>query len=277
MMSQAALSKEDFNKFASLIRKLTGIQMGDSKYELLYARLSSRLRALGLQDFGQYYDLVSKEGAGEELSHMVDQVTTNKTEFFRESRHFEHLAKTALPEWSQTVRAGTGKEFRLWCAAAATGEEPWTLAMTCLEALGDRAVPKIVPTDISMKALNKAAEGLYAAERIVGIPAELLRKYFQKGVNANGPTYTAGPELKAVVKYARLNLMMERFPFEKPFDVIFCRNVMIYFDRATQEALVNRLADKLQPQGYLYTGLSESLLAINHGLKAIAPSVYQKP
>jgi chemotaxis protein methyltransferase CheR len=266
----------EFEKLARLVYEQSGIKLEPPKRDLLQARLRKRLKALGLNGFKDYLKFVARDPTGEELIQMMDCVTTNKTEFFREGRHFEHLAEQALPALLQ--RPDLREEpLRLWSAACSTGEEVYSLAMTALERVGGTRVVKVLGTDLSTQVLAKALEGRYDADKTRGVPEAWRVKYFIPE-EAEGRTLDrAGHLLKKVARFSRLNLNGEDYSFRAPFDVIFCRNVMIYFDAATQQKLVTRLTGCLKKGGYLYTGLSESLLRVKHGLVNIGPSIYQKP
>jgi chemotaxis protein methyltransferase CheR len=271
------LTPRDFERFSSLVHASCGINMGEMKYELLRARLAKRMRALGLQDFKAYYELVTRDESGRELAEMIDVVTTNKTEFFRESGHYAHLAKQLQAE-RVVGRGPAGEPLRFWSAACSSGEEPYTLAMVLHETLAGRAPFKILGTDISGRMIQKAMAGVYSAERVQGLPLGYREKYFEPQPCQGGMNYAVLPHLRAAVQFSRFNLLDPAgYGFSNKFDAIFCRNVMIYFDRPTQEALVERLSRQLAPGGLLYTGFSESLIGIRHGLKQAGPSAYVKP
>jgi chemotaxis protein methyltransferase CheR len=270
------MSEQEFRRLSGLVYASSGIHLTEQKRELLRARLRKRMRALNLGSYREYLKLVTSQGADGELRDLLSAVSTNKTEFFRESAHFEHLCRQALPQWRSR---GLGEPLRVWSAACSSGEEPYTLAMVLQDSMqgGDF---KILGTDISETVLEKALRATYDERRLEGIPMELRRRHLRPSSEA-GPRgeelWEPAPELRARVSLCRFNLVEGDFPFRNPMDVIFCRNVMIYFDRPTQEKLVERMSAVLRPGGWLYTGLSESLLAIRHGLKTLGPSVYQKP
>jgi chemotaxis protein methyltransferase CheR len=270
------MTPDEFRAFSSLIHEASGIHLGEVKYELLRARLGKRLRALGLDSYQDYLEVLERDPDGLETDRMVDVVTTNKTEFFREARHYEHLCERLLPAYQARLQAGKDPVLRMWSAACSSGEEPYSLAMVVQEALGSAGQIKILATDISSRMIRKGMEGLYPAERTATVPRSLLDRYFQPGPEPQ--SWRAAPRLRGLISFARFNLNdPDQFVFRNKFDAIFCRNVMIYFDRPTQEALVNRLAAHLAPGGYLYTGFSESLLGIKHGLKGEGASIYRKP
>lgn len=266
----------DFEKLAKLVFDQSGIMLEPQKLDLLQARLRKRLKALSLKTFKDYYGFVTADESGVEIVKMLDCVTTNKTEFFRESQHYGHLIKTALPE-IQTARGLDLEPIRIWSAACSTGEEVYSLAMTALETTGGKFPVKVLGTDISTKVLAKAMKGLYEAEKMEGVPAAWRTQYFLNEKNEGRLVYRVGPPLKQIVRFSRLNLNGAEYPFQSKFDIIFCRNVMIYFSQEIQQCLVDRLTDCLRSGGYLYTGHSESLLRVKHSLKPVAPSVYLKP
>ena len=251
---------------------VAGISLGPGKRSMVEGRLAKRLRQIGCS-LDAYVQRV--RGDAKELAAMLDLLTTNHTAWRREPGHFTDLEQRVLPA---LTRAGGGSgrpRLRIWCAAAATGEEPWTIALSVLRAIGDltRWDAAMLATDISTRALARARAGIYDEGRIATLsPAD--RELAVEQVEAGPPSlFSVRPRLRALVSFARLNLM-EAWPMRGPFDCIFCRNVMIYFDRPTQELLVNRMASLLAPGGTLYVGHSESLSAIKHPLRSIGPATY---
>jgi chemotaxis protein methyltransferase CheR len=277
--AEVDLSDGDFRRFAGLVYAASGIHLTDQKKELLRARLRKRLRALKLDSFKEYFGVVTAHGADGELKALLDAVSTNKTEFFREAKHFEHLRDTVVPEWLASGEAAKGP-LRIWSAASSSGEEIYTLAMVLNEALeGGKGDFKILGTDISTRMLDKAVAGVYESRHVAAIPDHLRQKYFEPvdGTGIRDTTlWSVNDALRAPTGFGRLNLNEGSLPFSRPLDIVFCRNVMIYFDRPTQEALIAKITSVLKPGGWLYTGLSESLLAIRHELKTVAPSIYRK-
>ena len=270
------MTSTEFNSFATLIHQKSGISLGELKFELLRARMGKRLRALKLQSFKDYQAVLNADTSGLELERLVDVVTTNKTEFFREAKHYEHLTAELLPAFLASAAAKKGQPLRIWSAACSSGEEPYSLAMVLHEALDGRAPFKILATDISSRVLHRAMEGRYNSERIAGVPGALRERYFDAEKLDGERQYRVKPLLREAVHFSRFNLNdPSQFVFENRFDAILCRNVMIYFDRPTQEAVVGRLSQHLAPGGYLYTGFSESLIGIRHPLKAAGASVYR--
>ena len=267
------LSSRTFERVRKLVYDAAGIDLRQGKETLVSARLNKKLRQLGYKTYEAYLDQVSADSTGESLTALIDVLTTNFTSFLREPAHFEFLEKQILP-----VIANRGR-IEVWCAAAATGEEPYSLAFTLLEALGPTAVNRcrILATDISTQALTKARAGIYPAERFDGVPKPWLSKYLLRGEGSSQGLYKIKPEVARMIEYRRLNLVESFTPDGGPFPLISCRNVMIYFDKPTQEKTVNRLSQFLEPGGYLYIGHSESLSGINQPLTFIKPAIYRKP
>lgn len=268
----------EFNQLSRLVYAQSGIHLEEHKLELLQARLRKRLRILSLGSFKEYYRHVVSDESGEELRHMLDHVSTHKTEFFRENKHFILLSQRLLPELVAETARRMDKTLRIWCAACSSGEEAYSLAMCALESAAGAGVKvKILATDLSNRVIQSGQEGLYGLEKVQPIPPALLQKYFISRKRDGEKFYEVGEGLRQAVHFRRFNLNGGDFSFRNTFDVIFCRNVTIYFDRETQEDLVKRLSGALRKEGYLFTGLSESLLAIRHKLISVASSVYRKP
>ena len=247
-----------------MIHELTGIKLGESKRSLVQARLGKRLRQLGC-DLDQY--AMALRSDQQELVRCIDQLTTNHTAWKREPSHFADLA--------QRILSRPRERLRIWCAAAATGEEPWTIALTVLKNLPEpgRCDAAILATDISTQALAQAHRGIYGESRISALDPEERRIALVPGPSPG--EWSVAPALRRMLTFARLNLMAS-WPMQGPFDAIFCRNVMIYFDQPTQQRLVNRLAELLAPGGTLYVGHSESLSAIRHPLRPLGPATYAR-
>jgi chemotaxis protein methyltransferase CheR len=266
MSASATLSSSDFNRLASLIEAKVGIHFSPAKRDLLSARLNKRMRALGMDDTKAYLRLAQE---ADEERRLLDQVTTNQTYFWREPEHFIHLG-----QWvRQHAEKPKPAPLRLWCAASSSGEEAWTIAMAAAEAAEGRCEIKVLGSDLSDRMLEKAVAGQYDASRIKLLPPAWKQRWFQKEA---GGHWAPGPELRSMVRFARLNLL-ELPAAPTGLDAIFCRNVMIYFDRPVQTEVVRELSGRLRPGGILYTGMAESLLAIPHSLLSRAPSVYQRP
>jgi chemotaxis protein methyltransferase CheR len=267
-IAEAELSAEQFAEISRTMYGVAGIQLRPGKELLVRSRLAKRLRALGIASYDAYLAHVAGDGSGRELSEMVDALTTNKTNFFREPAHFDYLRARVLP----TLPAGG--PVRIWSAGCSTGEEPYTLAMVLREALPDldRRDARVLATDISGRVLVQARAGRYGDAATAEVPPELLRRHFRRTVDG---AWEAGSGLRALVAFARLNLM-DVWPMRGPFQAIFCRNVMIYFDKPTQQRLVARFHDLLAPGGHLFVGHSESLSGIAHGFTYVQPAVYRR-
>ncbi|NLN40017.1 MAG: protein-glutamate O-methyltransferase CheR [Smithella sp.] len=268
------LKNSDFEKISRLVYEQCGIYLHEGKKELVKARLSKRLRAGGYKSFTEYYNHVTTQEGTDELISMIDSISTNLTFFFREEAHFArltHIIHTVLEKLGRG-----GGSFRIWSAGCSTGEEPYSLAMTFLEAVRNHPLRvEILATDISTKVLNTAQAGIYPDEKTKGVPPPVLRKYFQKGTGKSAGLVRVKNELKQTVTFRRFNLM-DQFRFHNEFDIIFCRNVMIYFDKKTQGALVNKFYDSLKSGGYFFVGHSESLTGLKHQFGYVEPSVYVK-
>jgi chemotaxis protein methyltransferase CheR len=267
-----SLTASEFEKIRQLAHQEFGLDLHSGKEALVSARLQKEIRELGFRSFQEYYSHVLEDRSGEALTAMIDALTTNHSGFFREPAHFEFLRHTILPELRKRDR------IAIWSAACSSGEEPYTIAFCLLEQLDavEFSKVRILATDISTKVLAYAERGAYPSERFQGIPAYEMRRYLLRGSDRWKDWYRVKPEVRAAVEFQRLNLM-EPVSHLGQFPVIFCRNVMIYFDRPTQEALVNRLAGCLEPGGYLLVGHAESLNGLEHPLRYVSPAIYRKP
>jgi chemotaxis protein methyltransferase CheR len=265
------LTAKEFGVIAAMAREEFGLQLGAGKEQLVAARLGKLMRKLGFTAFRDYYRHVQDDLTGDALVELIDVLTTNHTSFFREQAHFDFLVQRVFKEYG-----GRGP-MRIWSAACSTGEEPYTIALTAREHLGAQSpcLPHILATDISTRVLETARKGIYNADRFQGRLAPWMRKHLLRGEQRWQGWYRMHPEILEMVQFRRVNLI-EPLPDVGRFAVIFCRNVMIYFSRATQEELVNRLATCLEPGGYLFVGHSESLTGIQHGLQQIQPAIYRK-
>lgn len=261
----AQLSQQQFEKIKDRLYDFCGIRLSSDKQNLVKARLNKRLAAVRVGSFDEYLSYVERDST--EFSHMIDALTTNKTNFFRERQHFDFLRSVILPQ----LRA---RRLRIWSSACSSGEEPYSISMLLNEAIPDIASwdIKILATDISNRILRKAAVGEYGDEAMSGITQAQRQKYF---VRSGDQQNRVRDGIKKPVKFARLNLM-EEWPMRGPFDVIFCRNVMIYFDKPTQGVLVNRFYDLLEHGSHLFVGHSESLTSINHRFGYVQPAIYLK-
>lgn len=265
-----------FQKFGALIYEKTGIYLKPEKKELLNARLGKRLRACGIGSFKQYYEYVLHDKSGEELINLIDCVSTNFTSFFREQSHFEFLTSTALPSLMED-RKVSRKNLTFWSAACSSGEEPYTLAMVLENFFENHSGwhYKIMATDISTRVLAQARRGVYSYDRITKVPPLFLKKYFQKGVGKSEGYVKIKEMIRQKLSFDRFNLM-GHFPWQSELDVIFCRNVMIYFNRQTQQELVGKFYKALKPGGYLFIGHSESITSLNHNFEQRDATAYRK-
>lgn len=275
---ESQLADADYDFICRLVYEKSRISLGRDKKILVTSRLAKRLRQLKLDGYHQYCELLRSPAGGEELRNLIDRISTNHTHFFRETKHFDFLGEKLLPQWRADARS-RGAAFRVWSAASSTGEEPYTIAIHLAENLApaESRAWEIEATDISTRVLDIARKGVYDTDRLSGMSPELVRRHFQKGLGEWEGQFRVKSELRERVQFHHLNLLEPPYPFTQPFHVIFCRNVMIYFDRPTQEALVSHLAEKLVPGGHLFVGHSESLSGIKHSLKLIQPAVYLKP
>lgn len=273
------LSDLDYETVRKLVYEHSRIDLGANKKELVTARLSKRLRATGIPSLNDYVKLVSTRAGEDELVHLIDAISTNHTFFFREIKHFEFMTSNCLPETVARGQKSGDREFRLWSAASSSGEEAYSIAIQLDDYFSRQPGWNwlIQATDISTKILEKAKQAVYPLERVRDVRPEWLRQYFQKGINQWEGHYRVKEELRNKISWHHLNLLQPNYPFQKPFHCIWCRNVMIYFDRPTQEILVQKLYDLLVPGGYLMIGHSESLTGIKHPYKAVKPAVYLKP
>lgn len=267
-----SITAEEFQRFRALIYDESGISLGEGKESFLASRLSKRLHDLDLATFSEYYAAVIEDAAREEFTLLLDLISTNKTDFFREPKHFDFLREQILPELD------SAKRIRIWSSACSTGEEPYTIAMTLYEALqsAEQWDMKILASDLSTRVLAKAASGLYNEDRFRDVPPDVMKRHFLRGRGEQAGVFKVKPHLADAITFRRINLMDDRFPIKNPLDLIFCRNVMIYFDRPTQETLVNKFHRYLKPGGYLFIGHSESLQWVTHPFKPLAPTIYQK-
>jgi chemotaxis protein methyltransferase CheR len=266
-MDNASISDGDFARFQKMIFSIAGISMTSAKKALVAGRLARRLKHHGLDCYGEYFKLLSQQQ--DEMQVAVDLLTTNETYFFREPKHFDFLRDRILPQHPP------GRSFRVWSAASSSGEEAYTLSMVLADNLGTTSW-EILGSDISTRVLDKARIGLYPMERIRGIPQAALRAHCLKGVGSQEGSFIIAPALRRHVRFEQINLN-ESLPNVGEFDVIFLRNVMIYFQAETKRQVVARLLAKLRPGGYFIVGHSESLNGLAQGLEAVAPSIYRKP
>jgi chemotaxis protein methyltransferase CheR len=265
------ISTKEFRRFQTLVQRETGISLSDQKRALLVGRLAPRLRALALTSFAAYYDRVGSDG--EELVRMIDALCTNETHFFREPKQFAFLEEHVLPAWRAAAGAGTRpKRVRVWSAGCSTGEEPYSIAMSLLWHLPEWSI-EILASDLSTKALHRASAGIWPIERAGEIPPHYRKAFMLRGAGAQQGNMAARPELSSIIRFARINLSHDSYAVSGRFDLVFCRNVLIYFDAPSKQRIINRLLDRLDPHGFFFLGHSESLNSLDR-VRAAGPTVY---
>lgn len=271
------ISTQAYQFIAEMVYEHSRIRLGADKQALVTGRLAKRLRALKLDSFEGYCELLQSAAGGEELGPLVDLISTNHTNFFREVQHLDFLRHQVLPELLPRLLKQR-ETFRVWSAACSSGEEPYTIAIVLAESARQHGYYdwQIEASDISSRILARAQNAIYGADRVKMPQPEWLSRYFQKGVGQHEGFYRVKNSLRETVKFHRLNLLQGKYPVAPDQHVIFCRNVMIYFDAATQQELVTKLIGQLAPGGYLIVGHSESLLGVKHSLKTIKPGIYRK-
>jgi chemotaxis protein methyltransferase CheR len=277
-MEQAALirlSESEFTRLRDFIYRECGINLSPAKRILLESRLRKRLDHLRLASYAAYCDYVmSPTGAASELVHMIDAVATNKTDFFREPVHFQFMEQEVIPHWFEYRSASA--PFKVWSSACSTGEEPYTIAMVLQNLATQYGFDyRITASDISTRVLQKAATAVYAEHTASAIPLNMRKQYLLRSKDTATPTVRVGPLLRSKVQFKRLNLIEDVLEVEPGFDLIFCRNLLIYFDRATQENVLRRLLTKLKPGGYLFIGHSESIYQMDLPLRQLRPTIFQ--
>jgi len=265
------LTTRDFRRFQALVQSEAGIFLSDQKRALLAGRLAPRMRALSMASFAAYYDRVWTDR--EELVRMIDAICTNETHFFREPKQFAFLEQQVLPSWRAAAEAGgRAKRIRVWSAGCSTGEEPYSIAMSLSWHLPDWTA-EIVATDLSTKVLERAAAGIWPLERAEEIPPHYRKTFMLRGRGPEEGKMAARPELSSMIRVVRLNLNDERYAIPGRFDLVFCRNVLIYFDAAAKRRVIDRLLDRLDPAGFLFLGHSETLSHVDR-VRAAGPTVY---
>lgn len=273
------LTSHDFRRLASFIHEYSGIKMPPTKITMVEGRLRRRVRATGAANLKEYCRKLFEEGDLEdEAIHLIDAITTNKTEFFREPEHFRYLAASALPQLLAGRATSSRSPLKLWSAACSTGAEPYTLAMVLAERgeIHPGLNFSILATDLCTEVLQTAVLGIYPEAMIAPVPAELRRRYLLRARTPGRGTVRIAPELRARIRFGRLNLIASDYPVDRDFDVIFCRNILIYFDKPTQEAVLRRLCDHLCPGGYLFLGHSETLAGFQLPLQLASNTVFRR-
>ena len=265
-------TREDFDYLRKIVTDTTGIIADDDKYTMYYTRLARRVRKLGLKNFSEYRSYLNSHRDTESIE-LVNSVTTNLTAFFRENHHFEFLAETIIGKAKQRG----DRKIRIWSAGCSTGEEPYSIAITLAENIPDYKSwdIKILATDIDSNVVKKASAGVYEINRVNGLDKVVLKKYFKKGTGKNSGFVRVNPELRDMIRFDQLNLL-HKWPINDIMDCIFCRNVVIYFDKPTKEKLVDRYAELIMDDGYLFMGHSESLYKSTEHFKLLGKTIYQK-
>lgn len=277
-MEIKSLTQRQFRQFQDLIRREAGIHLTDVKQALLVHRLSRRVRDLNLDSFAAYFDQVQKEPS--ELQQMLNCICTNETQFFREPYQFDLIRETIIPAWKNKVAAGLmSRNIRAWCAACSTGEEPYSLAMLLLECLPESEGwnLEILATDLSTKAIKHAAEGVWSMEKAAAIPDRLLKRFCLKGFGSQTGKMRVGEEVRRVVRLAQMNLNENSYPVTGKFQMIFCRNALIYFGPEDRQRTIRQLLPYLEPSGYFFLGHAESLSSMSLPVRIVKPTVYQMP
>jgi len=272
------ITPRQFRQFQELIRKEAGIQLADIKQALLVHRLSRRVRDLNLDSFGDYYEQI--EGNPSELQQMLNCICTNETQFFREPYQFDFIRDVLIPDWKRKAAIGSmSRNIRAWCAACSTGEEPYSLAMLLLEALPQTEGwnIEILATDISTRVLNHATEAVWPIEKADSIPGHLLKRFCLKGYGSQSGKMMIGKEASSVVRFARLNLNEHRYPATGKFQMIFCRNALIYFGTEDRQRVIHQLLQHLEPSGYFFLGHAESLSSMSVSVHVVKPTIYKMP
>ena len=271
------ITDREFALMQALIYREAGIHLSSAKKALLVGRLSKRLRELGIDRFNTYYERVVEDKSGVELVILLDAITTNETSFFREPRQFQFLEQHVFPTWEADALEGRrSRRLRVWSAACSTGEEPYSIAMSLL----DRFPPDggwqvdVLATDISTRVLERAVDGVWPIARAATVPEHLLKRFMLRGTGSQQGKMKAGADVRAPLTFQRLNLNDESYPVAGPFDAIFCRNVLIYFDQDSRTRVIRRLIDLLAPGGYFFLGHAESLTGMTDRVRSVAPAVY---
>ncbi len=271
-----SITEKEFKQIATLLYSNFGINLTDNKQTLVRGRLNKIIRTKGYGNFTNYYNAIKEDKSGMLQIELADNLSTNHSYFFRENEHFKYLTTNTLPEIEATQRLKEPSELRIWCAGCAAGEEPYTLAILLKEYFGRRLPdikPVILATDISTSALSAAKAGIYTEDKLKSMPKKYLDKYFN---NMGTGKYSVKPDLRSLILFKRLNLMRDTFPFSNKFDIIFCRNVMIYFDKPTRETLISKYHTNLTSNGILFIGHSETIGRNSSQFQYLIPAVYRK-
>lgn len=278
ILSEVTISDQEFRLFQDLVKVHTGIALTEHKRNLVCSRLGKRLRALGLPSFRKYYEYLSAEAGQVELEHFVNAITTNKTDFYRENPHFDFLEQELVPAWKARAARTGERRIRIWSAGCSTGEEPYTIAITLRKAIENLLAwdVRILASDIDTEVLARAAQGIYSADRIGEIPKSIVERHFLQGTGAHDGLVQVTPEIKKLITFRRINLQDAQWPVHTLFDCIFCRNVIIYFDKPTQRRLMERFAGYLKDDGHLFLGHSESLYGMSDRFIFLRNTIHRK-
>ncbi len=273
------LSDGDYRRLCEFAYRLTGVVLGDGKKEMLLARLGRRVRAVKLSSLHEYVQHIIENPQSPEVVRFIGAITTHKTEFFRESHHFDFLKKRWAPAMLDRARKGLGRKIRIWSAACSTGEEPYTLAMVLRDAFGEHLPGldlKILASDVDVGVLAQAQRGIYLVEHVRPVPQDFQQKYFLKGVDANAGLMQVKPQLQSMIVFQRINLLDEKWPIKSRLDLIMCRNVLIYFDAATRLRLVKHFHSQLAEGGHLIIGHSENIADAGDAFERVGQTIYRK-
>jgi len=273
MQQEFSFSDRDFDRVRKVVYDHAGIHLAESKQNLVYNRLARRLRALGFEDFQSYLDYVEGVGKEEEFTHLINAITTNLTFFFREVHHFEFLQQELFPALMK--KNADTKKVRIWSAGCSTGEEPYSLAICVKESFPAGWDVRVDASDLDTNVIETGKTGVYNIDALKGVSPERVKRWFLRGSGANAGMVKVKPELKEVIRFQQVNLMND-WPWTEPFDLIFCRNVVIYFDKPTQQRLFGRYYQQLKPDGHLFIGHSESLYKVSDQFKLLGKTIYQK-
>ncbi|MGE4268310.1 MAG: protein-glutamate O-methyltransferase CheR [Deferribacterales bacterium] len=269
------LEEKDFNRLKTFIESSCGIKLSENKRSMVEGRLRKRIKALGMRGYAEYVDFVFDGGRDSiEQTYLIDVITTNKTDFFRENNHFEMMSSKILPVLSAKKGLGQVRPLKVWSCASSTGEEPYTIAMVLAEFFGADGKFSVYATDINTSVLSAAQKAIYTEEKAKDIPYALKKKYLMRSKNPDDRLVRFRPEIRSKVKFARLNLKSRSYLIPEPMDIVFCRNVLIYFDVKTQEEMLGRICSHINPGGFLFMGHSESIHGMRLPVKSYAPTIY---
>jgi chemotaxis protein methyltransferase CheR len=277
-MNSLSLSDGDFRRFQDIIYRTAGIHLSHNKRAMLAARLSKRLHALKIVEYADY--LARVESNEDEMAVMLDCVATNETRFFREQKQFDFLQTGLIPRWKAAAESGLRpRTLRVWSAGCSTGEEPYSLAMALLAGFtgGPEWDVSIVASDLSVRALDAAVAGVWSVEKAAGIPEPLLKRFMLRGRGSQQGKMKAGQEIRSAIRFFRMNLNDDDYPFGSGFDLILCRNVLIYFDSDSRRRVIDRFVDRLAPGAFFFIGHAETLHGVTTRVRCLAPTIYQRP